>query len=86
MDAQTLLLWAARLACPLAIGAMLWFMLRQTSPGPDQSPARHLADLQRRHAAVEHEIKGLEVPVDQNMTGGSGQPQDLENPGPRALG
>ena len=78
MDAQTLLLWAARLACPLAIGAMLWFMLRQTSAGPDQSPGRHLADLHRRRAVVEHQIQVLEVPAGQGVT--VGNPASPETP------
>lgn len=71
MDAQTLLLWAARLACPLAIGVMLWFMLRQTSAAPDQPAEQRLTNLQRRRDAVERQIQGLEEQAGEGVTAGN---------------
>lgn len=70
MDVQTVLVWAARLACPLAIGAMLWLMLRQTGSPPEPSSERHLADLQQHHAAMEHQIEALEARVDPSVAEG----------------
>ena len=78
MDVQTLLLWAARLACPLTIGAMLWFMLRQSNTAPEPRAKQRLAELQRHRAAVDHEIEVVEAQVDQGATGGR-QPKALEN-------
>ena len=70
MDVQTVLVWAARLACPLAIGAMLWLMLRQTSSTPAPSTERHLAALQRRQVTVEHQIQALEARADPSVPEG----------------
>ena len=70
MDVQTVLAWAARLACPLAIGAMLWLMLRQTGSTSAPSTERHLADLQQHHAAVEHQIQVLEARADPSVPEG----------------
>ena len=78
MDAQTLLLWAARLACPLAIGAMLWFMLRKPSVASDQPAELQLADLHRRRDAVERQIQTLEEPAGQGVT--AGNPTSPETP------
>lgn len=71
MDSQTLLLWTARLACPLAMGVMLWFMLRKPSSAPDPSAEMQVAALQRRRAAVEHDIQALEEQAGQGVTVGN---------------
>lgn len=61
MDWQTILLWAARLACPLAIGLIAWWLLRQPKETPTQTPTQQLSALHKHQAALEAEIKALEV-------------------------
>lgn len=61
MDAQTLLVWAARLACPVALGSMLWLILRQTKAEAEPSSDRRMIELHSQHAVVEAEIEALEA-------------------------
>lgn len=80
MDIQTILLWAARLACPLAMGAMVWWFLRETNEGETsgQPPAQRLDALQQRRAALEAEIRALEARTDESAPTVAGQPVEAE--------
>jgi hypothetical protein len=68
MDLQTILLWAARLACPIAMGVMMWWFLRQSQETPSAGPAPtpHLSALQKRQAALDAEITVLETQTGQS--------------------
>lgn len=50
------------LACPVGMGAMMWFMARGShSPASSQQPAT-LEDLRREHARLGTQIEGLQHP------------------------
>ncbi len=84
MDLQTILLWAARLACPIAMGVMIWWFLRQsqeTSP-TGQAPTHHLSALQKRRAALDAEIQALalESETDQEALAEAARAVEAETP------
>lgn len=61
MNVQSVILWAARLACPLAFGLIAWWLFRQPGEAQQQLPAQRLRALQRRRATLEAEIDMLEA-------------------------
>ena len=65
MELQTVVLWAARLACPVALGVMLWLLSRSGQPtaAPETPVTEGPADLKQRHAALTLEIQALEAQV-----------------------
>jgi hypothetical protein len=70
MDVQTLFLWVARLACPLAIGVMMWLLFRQSNEAPEEPRGQRLRALHDHRAALEAEIEVLE-----SQTGESALPE-----------
>ncbi len=65
MDTTTLLFLASTLACPIAIGGLMWLMMKQMQQDPEQparteqppvSAAERLAVLQAQQVALETEI------------------------------
>jgi hypothetical protein len=70
MELQTLLLWTARLACPIAMGLMVWWFLRQSGEAqePSPTPTQDLVTLQKRRAALDAEIRALESETDQPVS------------------
>lgn len=82
MDLQTILLWATRLACPIAMGVMMWWFLRQSqeTPSVEQAPTRHLNTLQKRQAALDAEIRALESETGQESPAGTLPTNELETP------
>jgi hypothetical protein len=80
MDLQTLALWAARLACPIAMGLMVWWFLRQSGEAPEPSPTQQLALLQKRQAALDEEIVALEAQASETTRTETIQPIEMETP------
>jgi len=82
MDLQTILLWAARLACPIAMGVMMWLFLRQSQETPPAGPAPtpHLSALQKRRAALDAEIKALESKTGQESPADASHVVEVETP------
>ena len=66
MNPQYLVLIVAALACPLAMGGIMWLMMRQmNSPqmpmdAKTQSPAQRVAALQTQRETLDKEIRELE--------------------------
>lgn len=82
MDWQTILLWAARLACPIAMGVMMWLFLRQSQETPPvgQAPTPHLSALQKRRAALDAEITVLEAQTSKSAPAETAQVTEMETP------
>ena len=80
MDVQTVLMWAARLACPLALGVMVWLLLRQSRATADQAPAQPAATLEERRAVLDAEIVALEAHAVASARIDSTQPVEVEVP------
>lgn len=80
MDLQTLLLWVARLACPLVLGLMVWWFLCQSGDAPRKrpSPSQRLSVLKQRQAALEAEIAALEITANGPTPADSDQHIDVE--------
>lgn len=82
MDWQTIVLWAARLACPIAMGVMIWWFLRQSNEAPSTDPTavQQLNALQKRRAALDVEIAALEVQASESVPAEAAQPIEMETP------
>ena len=82
MDLQTVVLWVARPACPLAMGLMVWLFLRQSNEAPSTGPtsAQPLSALQKRRAALDAEIAALEVQTSESAPAETAQPIETEKP------
>jgi hypothetical protein len=68
MDFTTLLPFLVVLACPIVMGGMMWYMMRQGSQSsmsmsapPPATPDQQLAALQRHKEALEMQIRELEA-------------------------
>jgi len=88
MEISTALLIAAIVACPLAMGAMMWMMNRQMkerSHGSSEdtpSPAARLGALRRQEEGLQAEVRELERVV---KLEGAGEPSVAGRPSPSSV-
>lgn len=63
MELQTVLVWGARLACPIALAVSLWLLARSGQPAAAPKPPAEprLVGLKQRRAALTLEIQALEA-------------------------
>jgi hypothetical protein len=82
MNLQTLILWTARLACPLAMGLMIWWMLRgnHQEQKSAQTPGQPVHALHQRQSALDAEIHALEAKLAGKETMAQIPAPDTETP------